>query len=454
MLWRLRLPAGGFAKPGTPVARSRPGPGRSRTEERSSSPSAGEYADNHPVKAGNGSDREDRRTRFPQVANRSGHVPITDSHEWLEARDGFAMAPGLPLREGSHYNTGRIDRRLTLPECFSDAALDAWGRSLMTKALGGGLCEFDHVVLSDDRTRQGALRFLGEDMEPLSELNPPIPRLVELDRLRGLAQRFERNPRGAEEEAHDLAGVAASLGGARPKVNVEGDGRLWNAKFTSAHDTRAVERAEVATLKLARKCGLRVADARLELRDSDGPVALVRRFDRRGDARIPSMSARSALDWRSDEGGFYTDIAETIRQIPSSPADDLHELWRRVVFTILVSNTDDHLRNHGFIFAGDDRWRLSPAFDINPSPSRHRILATGIIQGGSFEASLDFALEACEFFDLESGVARKDAFEMTRIIAGNWKRGLREEGSSAADVRGYAEAFENVEAERALSLDR
>jgi len=100
-------------------------------------------------------------------------------------------------------------------------------------------------VLSDDRTRQGALRFLGEDMEPLSDLMPPIPRLVELERLRALAQRFERDPGGAEEEARDLAGIAGSLGGARPKANVEGDGQLWIAKFTSTQDTKPVERAEV-----------------------------------------------------------------------------------------------------------------------------------------------------------------------------------------------------------------
>lgn len=290
-------------------------------------------------------------------------------------------------------------------------------------------------------------------MEPLSDLAPPIPRLVELERLGSLAQRFERDPGGAEEEARDLAGVAGSLGGARPKASVEGDGHLWIAKFTSAEDTRAVERVEVATLKLAERCGLRVAEANLALRDSDSPIALIRRFDRRGDARIPYISARSALDWQSDEGGFYTDIADVIRWISSKPLEDLHELWRRIVFTILVSNRDDHLKNHGFIYAGGDRWRLSPAFDINPSPSRHRILETGIIQGGSFEASLELALEACEFFDVNPEAARQQAVEMARMIAGNWKQSLRAQGASGDDIRGYAEAFEHAEAEKALRLD-
>ena len=392
------------------------------------------------------------RLRF-ETDGRRQHSQFEYAAEWLAASDRFALSPGLPLREGGHFSAGRGDRRSALPGCFSDAAPDSWGRALMTKALGGGLSEFDYLVLSDDRTRQGALRFLGDDMEPLSDLTPPIPRLVELDRLRMLAHRFERDPGGAEEEARDLAGVAGSLGGARPKANVEGDGHLWIAKFTSAQDTKPVERVEVATLKLAAKCGLRVAEAKLEMRDSDSPIALIRRFDRRGNTRIPFISARTALDWDSDEGGFYTDIADVIRQISSKPVEDLHELWRRIVFTILVSNKDDHLKNHGFIYAGGDRWRLSPAFDINPSPSRHRTLETGIIQGGSFDASLDIALEACEFFDVTLETGKVWAAEIAVILARSWKEAFREEGASSEQVRSYAEAFEHEEAERAKGFD-
>ena len=391
------------------------------------------------------------RLRFESDGRRQ-HSQFEYADEWLAASDRFALSPGLPLREGSHYNSGKEDRRSALPGCFADAAPDYWGRALMTRALSGGLSEFDYLVLSDDRTRQGALRFLGDDMEPLSDLTPPIPRLVELERLRALAQRFERDPGGAVEEARDLAGVAGSLGGARPKANVEGDGHLWIAKFTSAQDTRPVERVEVATLKLAAKCGLRAAEAKLELRDSDSPIALIRRFDRRGDTRIPYISARTALDWQGDEGGYYTDIADVIRQISSKPIDDLHELWRRIVFTILVSNSDDHLKNHGFIYAGGDRWRLSPAFDVNPSPSRHRVLETGIVQGGSFDASLDIALEVCPFFDLDPADARQQAFQMAETIANNWKRALRDEGASPDDLRIYADAFEHPETENVLNL--
>ncbi len=389
--------------------------------------------------------------RFESDGRRQ-HSQFEYAEAWLKAPDRFALSPALPLRPGGQYSTGKDDKRSALSGCFADAAPDSWGRALMRKALGDGLSEFDFLVQPDDRTRQGALRFLGPDIEPLSDLSPPIPRLVELERLRGLAQRFERDPSGAEQEARDLAGVAGSLGGARPKANVEGEGHLWIAKFTSERDAKPIERAEVATLKLAAMCGLRAAEARLELAASDHPVALIRRFDRRGATRIPYISARTALDWQSDDNGFYTDIADLIRQISSNPVEDLHELWRRIVFTVLVSNTDDHLKNHGFIYSGNDRWRLSPAFDINPSPARHRVLETGIVRGGSFDASLDIALEACVFFELTPQEAERSAKTMAETLQKHWKQALRHEGASPGDVGVYADAFEHAEADKALSL--
>ena len=389
------------------------------------------------------------RLRFESDARRQ-HSQFEYEDEWLAADDSFALSPSLPLQPGGYYSSSRENRGAALSGCFSDAAPDSWGRALLTKALGGGLTEFDYLVLSDDQTRQGALRFLDENQEPLSRLNPPIPRLVDLEHLCGLAQRFEQDPSGADEEARDLAGVAGSLGGARPKANVEGAGHLWIAKFTSAKDTKPVERAEVATTKLATMCGIRAAEARLELRNSTSPVAMFRRFDRRGNTRIPYISARTALDRKGDEGGFYTDIADVIRQISSKPVHDLNELWRRIVFTILVSNMDDHLKNHGFIYSGGGQWRLSPAFDINPAPKRHRILETGIIAGGSFEASIEIALEACEFFDLKPEEARAYVSSAAETIRANWKALLKEEGASPQEVKLYSDAFEHEESEKAL----
>ena len=124
-----------------------------------------------------------------KATGRRQHSQFEYDEAWLAAEDRFALAPGLQLREGSHFSSGKDDKRLALPGRFGDAAPDSWARALMTKALAGGLSEFDYLVLSDDRTRQGALRFLGEDMEPLSDLTPPIPRLVELERSRNASNR-------------------------------------------------------------------------------------------------------------------------------------------------------------------------------------------------------------------------------------------------------------------------
>ncbi len=190
----------------------------------------------------------------------------------------------------------------------------------MTRALSGSLSEFDYLVLSDDRTRQGALRFLGDDMEPLSDLTPPIPRLVELERLRARSRSGSSAiPAARWKRPATLRVLPAPSAALARRL-------MWKATGISGLPSSPRRRTpgrsnavEVATLKLAAKCGLRAAEAKLELRDSDSPIALIRRFDRRGDTRIPYISARTALDWQGDEGGYYTDIADVIRQISSKP---------------------------------------------------------------------------------------------------------------------------------------
>jgi serine/threonine-protein kinase HipA len=168
---------------------------------------------------------------------------------------------------------------------------------------------------------------------------------------------------------------------------------------------------------------------------------------------IRQSESETAKPFKGRVFQHYPDIADLIRQISSNPVEDLRELWRRIVFTILVSNTDDHLKNHGFIYSGNDRWRLSPAFDINPSPARHRVLETGIVRGGSFDASLGIALDACVFFELRRQEAERSAKTMAETLQKNWKQALRNEGASPGDIGVYTDAFEHAEADRALSLD-
>ena len=181
-------------------------------------------------------------------------------------------------------------------------------------------------------------------------------------------------------------------------------------------------------------------------------MALIRRFDRLGERRIPYISARTALNWDGSEGRYYTDIADVIRQISDQPRNDLRELWHRIIFTILVSNTDDHLKNHGFIYVGRDRWRLSPAFDINPAPTRQRMLQTGILEGEPLEASLTLALDAAGFFDIESEEAERTASRMAVIVNKGWRETLLAEGASTGEIDAFAPAFQHDAMEQALAL--
>ena len=228
--------------------------------------------------------------------------------------------------------------------------------------------------------------------------------------------------------------------------------QLWIAKFSSAGDASPVERIEVATVKLARAVGLNAPDARLMLERTAHPIALIRRFDREGAARIPYISARTALARRGAEQGAYTDLAQFIRQHSDNPIADLRELWSRIVFTILVSNTDDHLKNHGFVYAGDGQWSLSQLFDVNPQPERHRLLKTAIIEGEPFAASLELALEAAVFFNLAADEASELARVMAQQIKNRWSDMMRAHGVTSTELRRLETAFEHVEMERALSL--
>lgn len=372
---------------------------------------------------------------------------------WIENPRAFAIEPDFPLDAGPFHRSGQPgDMRDALAGVFADAAPDSWGRRLLERAYGSGLSEFEYLTLSDDSCRQGAMRFLDADGKVIrGKAEDAVPRLVDLEAITAIARAYEQGKEVSAEEMQALAGAGGS-GGARPKANVRDGEALWLAKFTSANDQQPVERVEVATLRLAEACGIRTPPTRLELADTPFPVALIQRFDRRGKSRTPYISARTALGKSGAELGAYTEIVDFIRAWAPDPLGDFRELFRRLAFTILVSNKDDHLKNHGFLYVGGGQWRLSPVFDVNPAPDRNPHLETAILEGGAHDRSIALALEACEFFEIPEAEAREMIRSAAQTVSRSWREALRQVGVSGAQARDFEAAFVHEEMEIALRL--
>ncbi|MDE0420399.1 MAG: type II toxin-antitoxin system HipA family toxin [Gammaproteobacteria bacterium] len=364
---------------------------------------------------------------------------------WLEHPDRFAVAPSMPLSDSPFYCAATPDnRRGALPGAVADSTPDSWGRGLIRKASNRPLTELDFLLAANDQTRQGALRYIDSDGQPMALSSPAIPRLAELRQVRRLAgTALEALPHAERDR---LVGSAGSLGGARPKASVvDDDGSLMIAKFTSDDDTMPIERVEVVTLKLARAAGLNAAVARLELGNTRRPVALIRRFDRRDGDRVGYLSAQSFIGADHATGAYYTDIADVLRAYASDVKADLAELYRRILFTILVSNNDDHLKNHGLLHVAGGQWALSPAFDINPQPHRHRHLETGISELSGNEASIEAALEAAPFFEIDRDTARVALRDMIELVDGRWQIECRKVGMTRGETKAYTRAFDHEE---------
>lgn len=229
------------------------------------------------------------------------------------------------------------------------------------------MTEMDYLLGVSDATRQGALRLRLPGEPEFLAPGVDVPPLIDLPRLLGAADAVGRS-RGDDWAAVKMlldAGTA-SLGGARPKATVMKAGRLMIAKFPHAHDEWDVMAWEAVALDLAESCGIEVPAH--ELVDVGGRnVLVVERFDRRDDVRIPYISAMSLTGSSDGQNSDYTQIAEALAECGARVRHDLEQLWRRMAFSVVVNNVDDHLRNHGMLWQGTG-WVLSPAFDINPDP--------------------------------------------------------------------------------------
>lgn len=393
---------------------------------------------------------------------RAGRESATFEYDdlWLSSPERFALEPALQLGPGP-FHTG-ADRALF--GAIGDSAPDRWGRVLMRRAerrraaecgeASRTLFEVDFLLQVSDEARVGALRF-SEDAGGAFLAGadaPTVPPLIDLPRLLSAAERFVHEDAN-DEDLRLLVAPGSSLGGARPKASVrENDGRLAIAKFPHKDDDWNAVLWECVALDLADKAGINVAPFRPE-KVAGNDVILVTRFDRNDDARIPFLSAMSMIGAKDNETRSYLEVADAIRQHGARTSEDLAELWRRIVFTILISNVDDHMRNHGFLYSSELGWTLSPAYDINPVPTdvRPRVLSTAINEDDT-TAQLSLALEVSEYFDLNQDRAAKIAAEVGQVVS-RWRHVASEFGITAHEIQRMASAFEHADLKASLDLD-
>lgn len=374
--------------------------------------------------------------------------------EWLTNPNRYALEPALSLGVGAFHTANRLFGSI------GDSAPDRWGRTLMKRAearrseaektKARTLYEMDYLLQVHDETRQGALRFANSQGEPfLANEGHPVPPLVNLPKLLSATDALLSDAETAAELKLLLA-PGSSLGGARPKASVrETDGQLAIAKFPKKDDDYPAVEWEFIALQLAKKAGLNVPEFRLE-NIAGRAVLILRRFDREGARRIPFLSAMSMIGASDNQSHSYLELMDALRQQGSSPELDGHELWRRIVFSILISNTDDHLRNHGFLLDGQRGWRLSPVYDVNPVPIevKERILTTAISETDA-TASLDLAFSMAQEFDLKKEAARAIANEVGKAVA-DWRRVASYSDISKANIERMSSAFEHDDLKQAL----
>lgn len=375
--------------------------------------------------------------------------------EWLKERGAFPFDPALPLGRGLFHT------EQPLFNAFTDPSPDRWGQTLMRRYERAcarrddrqprTLLHVDFLALVDDETRLGALRFKDPSTDGfVSTDGKRIPPVLELPRLLAATTRITED-KETEEDLQLVLAPGTSLGGARPKASVrDTNGRLLIAKFPRRDDEWPLTRWEATTLALAESASIDVAPWRLEM-VAKRPVLLVERFDREDGERIPFMSALTALAANESDGRSYIEIADALRQDGADVSKDLRQLWRRVVFNILVSNTDDHLRNHAFLRASRG-WRLSPAYDMNPMPVdvRPRVHVLAIDETDQ-TASLENAFSVAPSFGIaKTTEARSIAREVGAAVA-RWRSVAAKHGLRKGEIDRMETAFEHADLRAALA---
>lgn len=361
------------------------------------------------------------------------------------------LDPELQPFRGRQYPTSK-----NIFGLFSDASPDRWGCVLMNKRerllaerdkrKPRKLHDSDYLLGVYDETRMGGIRFkLNQEGTFLSDdKETAAPPWTSLRTLEEASRNYENDDMGITEKwLNQLIRSGSSLGGARPKATIiDTKGQLWIAKFPSKNDESDTGAWEKVVHDLARMCGLNVPESKLEKFSKLGSTFLVKRFDRDGERRIHFASAMTLLG-KTDgasaaDGTSYLDIAGFIKAYGSNPKADLLELWKRIVFNMIVTNTDDHLRNHAFIFEKNG-WILSPLYDVNPVPYGDELSL--LVDNEDNSISIELAINVSPRFGISQKNAGKIAKEMIDIVRDNWENLAKECGLSRGQIEYMKPAF-------------
>lgn len=373
---------------------------------------------------------------------------------WLnDLTNNVTLDPDLRMFKGRQY--APTDKLMF--GVFEDSCPDRWGRLLMKRREAiiakkegrkpRNLTEVDFLIGVYDETRMGGLRFSASKGGAFlsNEKELATPPWTTLRKLESASLAFERNDDGMEEKwLKQLVAPGSSLGGARPKASVLApDGSLWIAKFPSKNDEINVGAWEMVVHDLAVMCNIDVPEAKLENFSKTGSTFLTKRFDREGKRRIHFASAMTLLGKtdgeNSTEGASYLDIVSVIKTNSASPQKDLQELWRRIVFNMAVSNTDDHLRNHGFIMV-QNGWSLSPMYDVNPSIYGDTLSLN--VDSDSNLIDFNLALSVARMYGLTDVQALEELKEIKNVVECNWRKLAQQYGLSRSEIEGMAPTFE------------
>ena len=373
------------------------------------------------------------------------------SPSWLSNHPGLlALDPDLQLFSGRQFTP--LDKPMF--GILSDSCPDRWGRLLMDRReeilakqenrKPRNLLETDYLLGVHDEARMGALRFSLQEGGPFLSCDSDMaaPPWTTLRNLEAASLAFEKDPDTLSNRwLQMLLAPGSSLGGARPKASVKApDNSLWIAKFPSKHDQYDSGAWEQVTHELAKMCRLNVPESRLERFSDAGSTFLVKRFDRQADRRVHFSSALALLGEKDGDStnSSYLELVQFLTSYGASARSDLKELWRRIVFSMAVSNTDDHLRNHGFLLSPNG-WRLSPMFDVNPNPKGNFLSLCVTLNESRIDP--DLAIEAASFFGLKKDKAAEEAKHILSVIGSSWRPIAESCGISGDSQEAVAPAF-------------